>query len=108
MKRLGVAHVVASVQIDVFAMEFMVEISCLRKSATSSFCKVLLHNTRWPWFRESLDLGPVIVILMFSKMQKSVCVFLVFTALIVRWDLAFAGSFYRLPLCGSATAFACF
>ena len=34
--------------------------------------------------------------------------FLVFTALIVRWDLAFAGSFCRVPLCGSATAFACF
>ena len=30
-------RVVASLQIDVFAMEFMVEISCLRKSATSSF-----------------------------------------------------------------------
>ena len=102
-----VARVVASLWINVFAMEFMVEISCLRKSATSSFCKVLLHKTRWPWFRESLDLGPVIVILMFSKMQKSV-VFLVFTALLVRWDLAFAGSFCRLPLCGSATAFAGF
>ena len=36
--------VVVSVQINVFAMEFMVEISCLRKSATSSFCKVLLHR----------------------------------------------------------------
>ena len=33
---------------------------------------------------------------------------MVFTALLVRWDLAFAGSFCRLPLCGSATAFACF
>ena len=102
-----VARVVAPLQIDVFAMQCMVEISCLRKSATSSFCKVLLHNTRWPWFRKSLDVGPVIVILMFSKMQKSV-VFLVFTALLVRWDLAFAGSFCRLPLCGGATAFACF
>ena len=60
-----VARVVASLQINSFAMEFMVEISCLRKSATSSFCKVLLHNTRWPWFRKSLDVGPVIVILMF-------------------------------------------
>ena len=36
--------VVASGQINVFAMEFMVEISCLRKSATSSFCKVFLHR----------------------------------------------------------------
>jgi hypothetical protein len=75
VKRRRVARVVASGQINVFAMEFMVEISCLRKSATSSFCKVLLHKTRWPWFRESLDLGPVIVILMFSKMQKSVVFF---------------------------------
>ena len=39
---------------------------------------------------------------------KKCCLFLVFTALPVRWDLAFAGSFCRLPLCGSATAFACF
>ena len=108
VKRRRVARVVAPVQINTYAMEFMVEISCLRKSATSSFCKVLLHNTRWPWFRKSLDLGPVIVILMFSKMQKSVVSFLVLTALLVRWDLAFAGSFCRLPLCGSATAFACF
>ena len=38
-------RVVASDQINVFAMEFMVEISCLRKSATSSFCKVLLHRS---------------------------------------------------------------
>ena len=62
---------------------------------------------RWPWFRKSLDLGPVIVIFMFSKMQKSV-VFLVLTALLGGWDLAFAGSFCRLLLYGSATAFACF
>ena len=62
---------------------------------------------RWPWFRKSLDLGPVIVIFMFSKMQKSV-VFFVLTALLVRWDLAFAGSFCRLLLYGSATAFSCF
>ena len=75
MKVHRVARLVASGQINVFAMEFMVEISCLRKSATSSFCKVLLHNTRWPWFRKSLDVGPVIVILMFSKMQKSVVFF---------------------------------
>ena len=34
--------------------------------------------------------------------------FLVLTALLVRWDLAFAGSFCRLLLYGSATAFACF
>ena len=34
--------------------------------------------------------------------------FFFLTALLVRWDLAFAGSFCRLPLCGSATAFACF
>ena len=52
-------------------------------------------------------MGPVIVILMFSKMQKSV-VFLVLTALLGRWDLASAGSFCRLLLYGSATAFACF
>ena len=42
------------------------------------------------------------------KNAKKCCFFLVFTALLVRWDLAFAGSFCRLPLCGSATAFACF
>ena len=42
------------------------------------------------------------------KNAKKWCFFLVFTALLVRWDLAFAGSFCRLPLCGSATAFACF
>ena len=42
------------------------------------------------------------------KNAKKCVFFLVFTALIVRWDLAFAGSFCRLPLCGSATAFACF
>ena len=77
------------------------------KNSNSSFCKVPIGQARWPWFRKSLDLGPVIVILMFSKMQKSVF-FLVLTALLVRWDLAFAGSFCRLPLCGSATAFACF
>ena len=70
-----VARVVAPAQINVFAMEFMVEISCLRKSATSSFCKVLLHDTRWPWFRKGLDVGPVIVIVMFSEMQKSVVFF---------------------------------
>ena len=87
-------------------MEFLGEISCLRKSATSSFCKVLLHNTRRPWFRKSLDLGPVIVIVMFSKMEKSV--FLVSTALVGGWDLAFAGSFCRLLLYGSAAGFACF
>ena len=103
-----VARVVASGQINVFAMEFLVEISCLPKSATSSFCKALKGQARWPWFRKSLDLGPVIVILMFSKMQKSVCFFLVFTALLVRWDLAFAGSFCRLLLYESATAFSCF
>ena len=103
-----VARVVAPLQINTYAMEFLVEISCLRKSATFSFCKVLSHNTRWPWFRESLDVGPVIVILMFSKMQKS-DVFFWFSQLCSnRWDLAFAGSFCRLPLCGSATAFACF
>ena len=39
---------------------------------------------------------------------RKCCFFLVFTALLVRWDLAFAGSFCRLPLCGSTTAFACF
>ena len=75
VKRRGVARVVASVQINVFAMEFMVEISCLRKSATSSFCKAPIGQARWPWFRKSLDLGPVIVIFMFSKMQKSVVLF---------------------------------
>ena len=42
------------------------------------------------------------------KNAKKCCFFLVLTALLVRWDLAFAGSFCRLPLCGSATAFACF
>ena len=42
------------------------------------------------------------------KHAKKCCLFLVLTALLVRWDLAFAGSFCRLPLCGSATAFACF
>ena len=36
------------------------------------------------------------------------CFFLVLTALLGRWDLAFAGSFCRLLLYGSATAFACF
>ena len=41
------------------------------------------------------------------KNAKKCCFFLVLTALLVRWDLAFAGSFCRLPLCGSATAFAC-
>ena len=44
MKVARVVRVVAWVQIDVFAMEFMVEISCLRESATSSFRKVLLHR----------------------------------------------------------------
>ena len=70
-----VARVVAPAQIKSFGMEFMVEISCLRKSATSSFCKSSIAYTRWPWFRKSLDLGPVIVICMFSKMQKSVVLF---------------------------------
>ena len=72
MKIRGVARVVASVQINVFAMEFIIEISCLRKSATSSFCKAPIGQARWPWFRKTLDLGPLIVIVMFSKMQKSV------------------------------------
>ena len=84
----------------------MIEISCLRKSATSSFCKVLLHNTRWPWFRKSLDLGPVIISSMFSKNSKK-C-FFVLKLLLGGWDLVFAGSFCRLLLYKSAIAFSCF
>ena len=42
------------------------------------------------------------------KNAKKCCSFLVFTALIVRWDLAFAGSFCRLLASGSARAFCCF
>ena len=42
------------------------------------------------------------------KNAKKCCSFLVLTALLVRWDLVFAGAFGRLPLCGSATAFAGF
>ena len=45
------------------------------KNSNSSFCKVPIGQARWPWFRKSLDLGPVIVIFMFSKMQKSVVLF---------------------------------
>ena len=88
-------------------MEFMVEISCLRKSATSSFCKAPVGQARWPWFRKSLDLGPVIVIFMFSKLQKS-AVFLFLKLLLGGWDLVFAGSFCRLLLYKSAIALSCF
>ena len=42
------------------------------------------------------------------KNAKKCCFFLVLTALLGGWDLAFAGSFCRLSLYGSATAFACF
>ena len=42
------------------------------------------------------------------KNAKKCCSFLVFTTLIVRWDLAFAGSFCRLLASGSARAFCCF
>ena len=49
------ARVVAPAQINSFAMEFMVEISCLRKSATSSFCKVLLHR------RDGRGFGKVLI-----------------------------------------------
>ena len=48
-------RVVASLQINVFAMEFIVEISCLRKSATSSFCKDLLHRRDVRGFGNRLD-----------------------------------------------------
>ena len=78
------------------------------KNSNSSFCKAPIGQARWPWFRKSLDLGPVIVIFMFSKMEKSVVFFLVLTALLGRWDLAFAGSFCRLLPSGSARAFCCF
>ena len=55
MKRRRVARVVAPAQINAFAMEFMVEISCLRKSATSSFCKVILHT------RDGRGFGKVLI-----------------------------------------------
>ena len=79
----------------------------MRKSPNSSFYKDPKGQARRPWFRKSLDLGPVIVIFMFSKMQKS-AVFLVLKLLLGGWDLVFAGSFCRLLLCESATAFSCF
>ena len=84
-------------------MEFMVEISCLRKSATSSFCKALKGQARWPWFRKSLDLGPGIIIFMFSKMQKS-AVFFGFKALRGWVGFGFCGlilSFAALRECDS-------
>ena len=87
-------------------MEFMVEISCLRKSATSSFCKVLLHrrDVRGPWFRKSLDLCPVIVSFMFFKNEKKVLFFFGFKALIGWVGFGFCGlilSFAALQECNS-------
>ena len=52
--------------------------------------------------------GPCYSIFHVFKNAKKCVFFWVLTALLVRWDLAFADSFCRVPLCGSATAFACF
>ena len=102
-----VARVVASGQINSFAMEFMVEISCLRKSATSSFLSGFGSRARCPWFRKSAGIVPAPSSTSFQKMKKSV-VFLFLTALGRGWDLSFAGSFCRLLPSGSARAFCCF
>ena len=102
-----VAQVVASGQINVFAMEFMVEISCLRKSATSSFCKVLLHRRDVRGFGNRLESSLLLRVHHFKKCKK-VSFFLILTALGRGWDLVFAGSFCRLLLYESAIAFSCF
>ena len=81
----------------------MVEISCLRKSATSSFYKDPTGQARRSWFRKSIDLGPVLVSFMFSKMQKS-AVFFGFKALIGWVGFGFCGlilSFVALRECNS-------
>ena len=65
-----VARVVTRVQIDVFAKEFMVEISCLRKSATSSFCKVLLHRRDVRGFGNRLESSLLPRVHHFKKWKK--------------------------------------
>ena len=60
------------------------------KNSNSSFCKAPIGQARWPWLRKSLDLGPVIVSFMFSKMQKS-AVFFGFKALIGWVGFGFCG-----------------
>ena len=105
MKVHRVTRVVAQVQINSFAIEFIVEISCLRKSATSSFCKAPKGQVRCPWFRKSAEIVPAPSSTSFQKMEQ---VPFFFKALGRGWDLVFAGSFCRLSLHESATTFSCF
>ena len=55
LDRIWVLRKVLAQLSSIESMEFMVEISCLRKSATSSFCKVLLHR------RDGRGFGKVLI-----------------------------------------------
>ena len=72
MKIRRMPRVVAPVQINSFALEFLVETSCFRKSATSNFYKDPGGQARRPWFRKSFRIRMPYVIIAFSKIQKSV------------------------------------
>ena len=76
-----VARVVTSLQINVFAMEFIVEISCLRKSATSSFCKVLLHRRYVRGFGNRLESSLLPRVHHFTKNEKVPFLSILITAL---------------------------
>ena len=98
VKMRGMRRVVASVQINSFAMEFMVEISCLRKGATSSFCKAPRGQARCPWFRKSAGIVPAPSSTSFQKMRKSV-VFFYFNSF---------GAWLGFGFCGLILSFAAF
>ena len=88
-------------------MQLMVEISCLRKSATSSFYAALGAGRDVRGFGNRLESSLLPRVHHFKK-SKKVTFFLILTALGSVWDLVFAGSFCRLLLYESATAFSCF